>query len=298
MVRGLLLLRRWHRLAERVDRHDRPGFRQLPTGAYQVYCAAASCTGAGRINLTSVTLTASESQGPILTPEGSGNLWFQTRPGEWIWNPPGDPWPLTVAASDPSGVCSMSASVGLHQLPGPSAVPNTSVWQQCPDPTWTPGSGASVDTRDYLATARALPLTISAINAAGLNTSDSETLHVDNEPVDVALSTSNDASRTVWANHAVTVFATPNAGPSGVGGMNCSVEAAVHSRTRLEASRSTATACTRSSARRGTTRWDLRASRTARPARPRCTSTRPRRRELRAAAAGRPDWRGRQRDGL
>jgi hypothetical protein len=188
---------------------------------YQVYCAAASCTGAGRINLTSVKLTASEGQGPILNQEGSGNLWFQTRPGEWVWNPPGDPWPLQVAASDPSGVCSMSASIGLHQLPGPSAVPNTSVWQQCPDPTWTPGSGASVDTRDYLSTAGPLPLAISATNAAGLNTTDSETLHVDNEPVGVALSTSNDASRTVWANHAVTVFATANAGPSGLGGMNC-----------------------------------------------------------------------------
>ena len=52
--------------------------------------------------------------------------------------PPGDPWPLQLAASDPSGVCSMSASIGDHQLPGPSAVPHTSQWQQCPDPTWTP----------------------------------------------------------------------------------------------------------------------------------------------------------------
>ncbi len=42
----------------------------------------------------------------------------------------------------------------------------------------------------------------------------------------VSLATSNDASRTVWANHAVTVFATANAGPSGVGGTNCSVGSA------------------------------------------------------------------------
>ena len=188
---------------------------------YQVYCAAASCTGAGRINLTSVKLTASESQAPILTEQGSGNLWFQTHPGEWVWNPPGDPWPLQVAASDPSGVCSMSASIGPHQLPGPSAVPNTAVWQQCPDPTWTPSSGASVDTQDYLSGSGPIPLEISATNAAGVNSTQSEMLHVDNEPVGVALSTSNDASRTVWANHAVTVFAAANAGPSGLGGMNC-----------------------------------------------------------------------------
>jgi hypothetical protein len=28
----------------------------------------------------------------------------------------------------------------------------------------------------------------------------------------------------VWVNHAVTVNATPTAGPSGVGGMNCTVD--------------------------------------------------------------------------
>jgi transposase InsO family protein len=62
----------------------------------------------------------------------------------------GDPWPLTIAASDPSGVCSMAAAVGHFVLPGPSAVPDTSRWQQCPEPTWTPSGGASVDTRDYV----------------------------------------------------------------------------------------------------------------------------------------------------
>jgi hypothetical protein len=199
-----------------------PGFASSYWG-YEVQCLSGySCTGAGRLNLSSVTLTATETQTPSLVAEGSTNLWFQTRRGEWIWNPPGDPWPMTLAASDPSGVCTMLAAIGSHDLPGPSAVPDTSQWQQCPDPTWTPTAGASVDTRDYLTSAGSLPLTVSAINAAGLGTSDSETLHVDNEPVDVALSTSNDASATIWADHPVTVFATANAGPSGVGGMNCS----------------------------------------------------------------------------
>ena len=104
-------------------------------------------------------------------------------------------------------------------VPGPSAVPVTTQWQQCPDSTWTP----SIDTRDYITGTGTLPLKISATNAAGIITSYSETLHVDNQPVGLVLSTSNDASRTVWANHAVTVFATANAGPSGVGGTNCSV---------------------------------------------------------------------------
>ena len=60
-------------MAERVDSMADPAFSSGYWG-YQVYCAAASCTGAGRINLTSVRLTASESQSPSLTPGGSGNL--------------------------------------------------------------------------------------------------------------------------------------------------------------------------------------------------------------------------------
>jgi hypothetical protein len=187
---------------------------------YQVICTAPSCGGAGRIDLTSVKLTATESQRPSLTPAGSGTLWFQTRPGEWIWNPPHDPWPLTLAASDPSGVCSLRANVGSQALTGPSAAQNTSAWQQCPDPTWTGSADTSGDVTGPL------PLSISAVNAAGLGTSESETLHVDNQPVDIALSTSNDSSSSIWANHPVTVFATATTGPSGLGGMTCSVGSA------------------------------------------------------------------------
>ena len=40
----------------------------------------------------------------------------------------------------------MSAVVNGVTIPGPSATPNTSVWQQCPYQTWT--TGATVDTRD------------------------------------------------------------------------------------------------------------------------------------------------------
>ena len=54
----------------------------------------------------------------------------------------------------------------------------------------------------------------------------SETLNVDNDPVSVSLSTPDDPNPTVWVNHAVTVDATPSTGPSGLGGMNCSVNGA------------------------------------------------------------------------
>ena len=195
-----------------------------PYWGFQVYCPT-SCSGAGQIALSSVALSATESQGPSVTPLGPGNLWGQNRPGEWIWNSPGDPWPIALAASDPSGVCSVSATVGAHsELLGPSAIPDSSMWQQCPDPTWTPTGGASVDTQDYISGAASLPITIDAVNAAGLTTSESETLQVDNDPVGLSLATTNDPNPSVWVNHAVTVDATATAGPSGVGGTTCTVD--------------------------------------------------------------------------
>jgi hypothetical protein len=72
-----------------------------------------------------------------------------------------------------------------------------------------------------------MPIALQATNAAGLpNVPMSETLNVDNTPVSVSISTPNDPNPTVWVNHAVTVDATPSTGPSGLGGMNCSVDGA------------------------------------------------------------------------
>ena len=128
-----------------------------PYWGLQVLCAS-TCTGAGEIQLSSITLSATESQGPSVVAQGTYNLWQQNRPGEWIWNPPGDPWPLTLAGSDPSGVCNMWASVDGKQLQGPSSVPDSSQWQQCPNPTWSPDDGASIDTRDFVKGLAPFPL--------------------------------------------------------------------------------------------------------------------------------------------
>ena len=150
-----------------------------PYWGFQMICGAASCTQSGAISVNTVELIAIENQGPSLTAVGAGNLWYQT--GRYVWNPAGDPWPITLQASDPSGVCSMAAAVDGGDLPGPSATPNTDEWQQCPDPTWTPAAGASVDTRDYVPSAGQLSLTLAASNAAGVSSQASETLDVDND---------------------------------------------------------------------------------------------------------------------
>ena len=188
---------------------------------FQMICGFSVCTNYGGIYLNSIVLTATEDQAPGLIALGN-NLWYQGAHD--VWNPPGDPWSIALESSDPSGVCSMSAVVNGVTIPGPSASPNTSVWQQCPDQTWT--TGATVDTRDFVGTSGPLSLTLSATNAAGVTSSPSETLDVDNDPVTVSLATLNDPNPSVWVNHAVTLDATAHAGPSGVGSLACSVDGA------------------------------------------------------------------------
>ena len=187
---------------------------------FAIICGWASCSNPASIFLDSVTVTATENRGPGLLALGSNNLWYQAK--RYIWNAPGDPWPITLAASDPSGVCKMWAIVDSSELQGPSATPNTSEWQQCPDPTWTTPDGARVDTRDYVQGSGRLTLALGASNAAGVPSFVGETLNVDNDPVRVSLSTPTDPNPSVWVNHPVTVRARASAGPSGVGGIDCS----------------------------------------------------------------------------
>ncbi len=130
----------------------------------QMWCVNTSCAK-GSMSATSVTLTGVENQAPSITAEGSDNLWYQG--GHYIWNPPGDPWPLTLWGADPSGVCSFDATVGAVRLACPMAAPNQHAWQQCPNPNiWTPDQGAEVDTTSYVPSDGALPLTAQAVNAA------------------------------------------------------------------------------------------------------------------------------------
>ena len=187
----------------------------------ELRCVQSECSWPSLIQLDHITVYASEAQGPSITPVADpGSLWAQT--GHWIWNAPGNSWPLGVSAGDASGVCSLSAEVGASAPIADSSLPaaNNSSWQECQQPvSWT----AALDTRDYVSGAGQMPLTLQATNAAGPPTqaSTSETLNVDNDPVSVSLSTPNDPNPTVWVNHAVTVDATPSTGPSGLGRMTC-----------------------------------------------------------------------------
>jgi hypothetical protein len=207
--------------------HSADGFNS-PYYGFQITCPNGGCWSQAAILVRGIQLQATENQGPSLAALGGDNLWYQG--GHWIWNPSGDPWSIALSTlyPDPSGVCNMWATVNGRFIQGPSAAPNTAVWHQCPDETWS-GPGATVDTRSYMPTSGPLPLTLAASNAAGVTSTPSETLAVDNDPVGMSLSTPNDPNPTLWVNHAVTVTAAASAGPSGVGGINCSVDrGAVH----------------------------------------------------------------------
>jgi len=196
-----------------------------PYWGIELRCVQSTCAWPGEIQLSQITVGAAEAQGPSITPVADpGSLWDQT--GHWIWNKPGDAWPLPVAAADPSGVCTLGIRVGTSpSIADPSLPPpNNSSWQECQQPaSWT----AAVDTNTYVSGAGQLPVTLQATNAAGLpNAPTSQTLNVDNDPVGVSLSTPDDPNPTVWVNHAVTVDAAPSTGPSGLGGMSCGVNGA------------------------------------------------------------------------
>jgi hypothetical protein len=177
-------------------------------------CGWSSCSNFGGIFVNSIELTATEDQGPGLTAVGSDNLWYQSN--GWVWNPPGDPWSVELSGSDPSGVCQMWAVINGVQINSPAQTPDTAVWQQCPDWTWP----ATVDTTDYVPTSGPLALTLGGTNAAGVASAPSETLHVDNQPVQLNVSGPSTASTTSGTQY---ITASAIAGPSGAA-IGCSVD--------------------------------------------------------------------------
>jgi hypothetical protein len=130
-----------------------------------------------------------------------------------------------LATADPSGICTLSFQAGVSTPVADPSLPaqQNSSWQECQQPaSWTPA--VDTNTPGYVSSTGQMPLSLQATNAAELsNAPMSETLSVDNQPVSISLGTPNDPNPTVWVNHAITVDATPSAGPSGLGGVSCGV---------------------------------------------------------------------------
>ena len=163
----------------------------------------------GRLVLVrGVQLQVQENTGPLVVP-ASGNVWYQ--PG-WVRST----WPATVAAGDPSGVCTLGTAVDGQWLVPPYIEParDRSSFTQCHgsqlpgllDTTRYPNGGVS--------------LRFGATNAAGVTSAPAKTVLVDNAPVTLHLSGRTDAPSTAGTQY---VSATATAGPSGVA-IACSVD--------------------------------------------------------------------------
>lgn len=161
-----------------------------------------------------VRLTAQRNLGPAVIANGTNNLWYQAS--RWIR---GAGWPTTFTATDPSGIC------GTHMLINGQNTsldnfadfsPNMASFTQCPASVKPSGA---LDTGAYPSGPLAIEYT--AENAARVPSSPAETVHIDNTPVTLALSTPNDSDPNMWVNHLVSVIASPTAGPSGVAGTSC-----------------------------------------------------------------------------
>ncbi len=176
-------------------------------------CWTSSSAGAV-LGVQGVMLTAQENSGPSVSTDGPVNLWYYG--GYWVR---GAGWPVNFTASDPSGVCGTDLLLNggfTAIVDTQDSSPDTSSFTQCwPTDTVT----GSLDTT----TLANGPATIeyAATNAAGVVTGPSETVYVDNTPVQLALSTPNDSDPNAWVDHPVSVTAAASAGPSGVGGTSC-----------------------------------------------------------------------------
>ncbi len=124
-------------------------------------------------------------------------------------------WPLDFWGNSPSGLCGLVANFAGGSLPGTRSASNPSVWHQC---AATPVADTVV-TEAYGQGAQ--PLNIAAWDAAGETVSYTRTIWVDNSQPTVTLSGPEDAASTSGPQ---SVTATATAGPSGVAGIECSVD--------------------------------------------------------------------------
>ena len=199
-----------------INRNDLNGSRYF--GFYVTCASSGGCNalnGGGQVlDVRGIELTAQDNTPPSVKPLGFGNLWYETS--RWVRGV----WPITFQATDDSGVCGMRAIVDGQPLQGPTAVIDQASWTQCPTPqTMT----QSIDTAVY--PDGALSLLLSAADAASPAnvSSPTETMYVDNDPVNLNLTGPADALSTAGTQY---VDALASAGPSGVADIQCSVDGA------------------------------------------------------------------------
>jgi hypothetical protein len=190
-----------------------PASLNSPSFGFFIVCGLSSCNQAGaNITLYSAALTVREAAPPTVSSATFG-LW---PAGGWVRGT----WSLAWSGDSATGVCTLNASLAGQALPIESVAPDGVSWKQCEIPygTWL---GDQVVTSAYPDGAD--PVRIGATDAAGESSSASETVHIDNQPPTVAITGPGDAPATSGTQY---VTATATAGPSGVYGIDCSVDGA------------------------------------------------------------------------
>jgi hypothetical protein len=173
---------------------------------------ACPADGAGFV-VPDIQLDVQETISPAITAIGSNNLFYK-GPTEWVR---GGGWPISFAASAPSGIYSMSASENGQAIgvpAPPSCAPDHTEWQQCPN-------GQPWSLTVALSGTGTQQLVLAATSAAGNTSSPAETIHVDSEQPTITLSGPTDASSAAGMQY---VTAAATAGPSGVQGISCSLD--------------------------------------------------------------------------
>jgi hypothetical protein len=176
---------------------------------FQIICGWSTCDGIthpAQLTVESINLYATETQGPWLAaPSG---LW---QASGWVRGT----WTLEFWGDSPSGLCSESASLNGQSIPGSTSTVDPTVWHQC---AATPVV-QSIHTGNY--GQGAVPLTLSANDAAGVPGSVSKTVYIDNSQPVVSFSGPSDSPSTAGTQY---VTATAGGSPSGIDGLSCSLD--------------------------------------------------------------------------
>lgn len=185
---------------------------------FQVTCYSFNCLPppiSELVDVRGIDLEAVDSTPPSLAAPGTTNVWHQA--GHYIRGT----WASSFIANDDSGVCGMYEIVDGQTIIGPvDPGRDQGSWTQCPSPLTM---NLSLDTSLYPDGPLSLNLGAwDAPNPANTATA-AETLAVDNQPVRLTLSGPSDAPSTAGVQY---VTADAAAGPSGVGGIACSVDGA------------------------------------------------------------------------
>jgi hypothetical protein len=172
----------------------------------QLVCGKGTCTQPAGITIGAFSLYVHETSGPsLVAPTG---LW---QASGWVRGV----WPFFAWGNSPSGLCSLSSSLNGQLINTTTSAQDISTWHQCA----APPISQSVDTTRY--GQGALPLTISASDAAGVPASVTKTAYVDNSTPAISLSGPVDAPSTAGTQY---VTATAGGSPSGIADIVCSVD--------------------------------------------------------------------------